>query len=200
MEIQTPAPVDVSRLKNILGNAKMLMKKVDSGDYETGHIDARALTEDGVQELQAEGVQRPASMSQPSMGASQAVGYTEEMVRNSRLPEAVKKAMIANPIQQPSLSSLSNTFSLDDVSDLVEKPMGLPNRPKTKPRQRISESTNDDSDLITISRSDLDAMIDVRLLEFFTKTYNKMITEDTIKKTINTLVKEGKLTVKKKTI
>jgi len=53
---------------------------------------------------------------------------------------------------------------------------------------------------LTISREDLDAMINVRLLEFFTQTYNKMIIEDTIKKTMSMLIKEGKITVKKKTI
>lgn len=194
--METPAPVDVSRLKNILGNAKQLMKKVDSGDYETGHVDPRALTEDGVKELQSEGVTRP-MMQQQQQQASGSVGYTEEQVRNSNLPEAVKQAMINRPIQQ--LNGLSHTFNIEDVADLAENRAMVPTKIRKSPA-RITESRQDNDDLLTISRSDLDAMIDVRLLEFFTKTYNKMITEDTIKKTINMLVKEGKLTVKKKTL
>jgi hypothetical protein len=31
--MNTPQPVDLNRLKNILGNAKNVMTKVESGDY-----------------------------------------------------------------------------------------------------------------------------------------------------------------------
>ena len=111
-----PQPVDLNRLKNILGASKAIMNKIDSGDFETGHVDARALTEDGVRELQAEGVRRPA---QQGGGPT---SYTEEMVQNSNLPPIIKKAMIERPI--PQLTNPSYTFSLDDVSDLAEdKPL-----------------------------------------------------------------------------
>jgi hypothetical protein len=197
--MDTPVPVDVSRLKSILGGARALMNKVESGDYETGHVDPRALTEDGVKKLQSEGVVRPEQQYQAQQQASNTVGYTEEQVRNSHLPEAIKQAMINRPIQQ--MNGLNHTFNLDDVSDLSEgKPMGLPKlRQPTKAPQRVNESRSNDN-MLTISREDLDAMIDVRLLEFFTQTYNKMIIEDTIKKTMSMLIKEGKITVKKKTI
>lgn len=198
--MDTPVPVDVSRLKSILGGARAIMNKVENGDYETGHVDPRALTEDGVRELQSEGVVRPEQHFQPQQyQASNTVGYTEEQVRNSNLPEAVKQLMITKPIQQ--MNGLNHTFNLDDVSDLSEgKPMGLPKiRQTPKVPQRVNESRSNDN-MLTISREDLDAMINVRLLEFFTQTYNKMIIEDTIKKTMNMLIKEGKITVKKKTI
>ena len=38
------------------------------------------------------------------------------------------------------------------------------------------------------------------LLDRVTKNYNKTLTEETIKKTINLLIKEGKLKITKKTI
>ena len=53
--MNTPPPADISKLKGILGNAKKLMGKVESGNYETGHVDGRALTEEGIKELQSEG-------------------------------------------------------------------------------------------------------------------------------------------------
>ena len=107
--------------------------------------------------------------------------------------------MIRKPIQK--INGLNHTFNLDDVSELAEeKPMGLPKlRQTAKVPQRVNESRSNDN-MLTISREDLDAMINVRLLEFFTQTYNKMIIEDTIKKTMSMLIKEGKITVKKKTI
>ena len=196
--MDVPVPIDVSRLKSILGASRALMNKVESGDYETGHIDPRALNEDGVKELKSEGVVRPEQQYHPQQ-ASNTVGYTEEQVINSHLPEAIKQAMIRKPIQK--INGLNHTFNLDDVSELAEeKPMGLPKlRQTAKVPQRVNESRSNDN-MLTISREDLDAMINVRLLEFFTQTYNKMIIEDTIKKTMSMLIKEGKITVKKKTI
>lgn len=196
--MSAPQALDLGRLKNILGNAKSIMKKVESNDFETGHIDARALTEDGVREMQAEGITRPATQS------SQSVGYTEEMVQNSHLPEAIKKAMIEKPIQQ--LNNPNYTFSLSDVAELSEdKPMGSPRIPKTTPKKKlVQESYTNNEDYITIGKGELKEivrdLVNEKLLEFFTKSYNEMITENAVKKTITLLIREGKLTPKKKTL
>ncbi len=195
MELQTPPPVDLTRLKGILGSAKKIIEK--EKNFTTGHIDARALNEDGIQEMQAEGYRAPAT--QPVAPAG---GYDRETIMNSRLPESIKKAMIENPIAQP---TMNHTFTLDDVNDLSdEKPMGLPRTPKTTPkapaRQQIQESTG----MISVTKEQLTEMVEnivnERLLEFFTKSYNQRITEDTIKRTVNTLIKEGKIAPAKKRI
>jgi len=190
--MNTPQPVDLNRLKGILGASKAIMNKVESGNFETGHVDPRGLTEDGVAQLQSEGVTRPASQT----GAAQ---YTNEMVMNSNLPEAIKKAMIDKPI--PQLTGPSYTFSLDDVSDIAhEKKMGLP---KT-PTKIVNESRSNQGDLITISKTQLNEMVNnmvnEKLLEHFTKSYNKTLTEETVKRTITTLINEGKIAPKKKTL
>lgn len=189
--METPQPVDINKLKSILGNAKAVMNKVESNTYKTGNVDARALTEEGVQELQSEGYSRPVS--------AQASTYTEEMVKNSKLPSAIKKAMLENPI--PQLTTPNHTFSLNDVSDLTEeKPMGLPRTPKT----RVVNESKQQNGLISISKEDLREMVNElvneKLLEFFVKNHNKNITEETVKRTISTLIKEGKIATKKKTI
>jgi hypothetical protein len=190
--MNSPQPVDLNKLKNILGNAKAVMNKVENNNFKTGNIDARALTEDGVQELQSEGVKRTAPQSSQ--------GYTEEMIKNSKLPPIIKKAMLENPI--PQLSGPSHTFNLDDVSDLAsEKPMGLPKTPKTTP---INESRGLQQNMLSISKDDLREMVNElvneKLLEFFIKNHNKNIMEETVKRTINTLIKEGKIAPKKKTL
>lgn len=193
-----PPPVDLNKLKGILGNAKTIMKKVETGDFETGHVDARALTEDGVMELQAEGVRRP-TQQQPQFEGHQ----YEQAVMNSGMPESVKKLMLERPIPQV---TPNYTFSLDDVSDLSdEKPIGRPSVPKTKPKQQvIRENYTQSSDIVTVSKAELkemvSAMVNERILEFMTKTNNKAITEEAVKKTISLLIKEGKLAPKKKTL
>jgi len=187
-------PLDINALKNILGNAKAIMKKVETNDYQTGNIDARALTEDGVQQLYSEGVTRPAS-SQPQ-GA-----YTQEMVENSKLPDVIKQAMIKKPI--PQLNNLNHTFSLNDVEELIDdKKMGLPKTPKTNIRKSTINETHQNEEIISVNMSELKQMVSTlvngHLLEFFTKSYNEMVTENAVKKTLNMLIKEGKLQPKKK--
>lgn len=195
-----PPPVDLNKLKGILGNAKTIMKKVETGDFETGHVDARALTEDGVMQLQAEGVSRPTQQQQQQLLEGQ---QYEEAVIKSKMPESVKKLMLERPIPQ---ATPNYTFSLDDVSDLSdEKPMGRPSVPKAKPKQQvIRENYTQSSDMITVSKTELkemvNAIVNERLLEFMTKTNNKAITEEAVKKTINLLIKEGKLAPKKKSL
>ncbi len=187
--METPAPVNINALKGILANAKKVMTKVENNDFSTGHVDARALNEDGVRELQSEGVRRP--VSSPTQEAND---YTEEQVRNSNLPPAIKEAMIKNKI--PKVSMANTSFSLEDVSDLIDKPMGLP---KTPTRRTVNESIiSNNSDMITISKSELKSMINESLANFFKQSYDKTLTEDAIKKTINMLIKEGKITVKSK--
>lgn len=195
----TPPPVDLNKLRGILGNAKTIMKKVETGDFETGHVDARALTEDGVMELQAEGVRRPAqSIQQPQFENDQ----YQQAVMKSGMPESVKKLMLERPIQQ---ATPNYTFSLDDVSDLSdEKPLPRPSVQKNTQKKAIHENNTQSSDMITVSKIELkemvNAIVNEKLLEFMTKTNNKTITEDAVKKTISLLIKEGKLIPKKKTL
>lgn len=199
---QQPPPVDLNKLKKILSASKAIMNKVESNDYTTGHVDPRALNEEGVMEMQSTGVVRSASTA-PVVPVG---GFTEEQINNSRLPAAIKKAMLEHPI--PQVTGFNTSFTLDDVSELQEKPMGHPKTPKTAPKapqkQQLRESVNNDQDTITVSKDELKEMVNSivneRLLEFFMKTSSQKITEDAVKKTLQMLIKEGKLTAKKKTI
>lgn len=183
--MSAPQPMDLNKLKGILGNAKKVMAKVETGNYETGYVDGRALTEDGVKQLQAEGVTRPSVQTM--------VDTTR--IESSRLPESIKKAMMQNPIAQP--TGLNHTFTLDDVSDIAyEKPMPTPqSRRQTvqenyqQPIQQQFGGYNEDA---------LRGMIKDVLIEYLSNEYSKNLTESVIKQTITTLINEGKITTKKK--
>lgn len=196
-----PQPVDINKLKSILGGAKSIMQKVESKDFSTGHVNARALTEEGVQELYNEGYSKPSNSAQYNTIDPTSDNYTD-VVKNSKLPDAIKRAMLDKPIPQAQ-PVLTNTFSLDDVSDMVEKPMGLPKTPKTNTRNASALTENTahyNSDMITISRAELSLLIKEEVMNFLTKSYTESLTESAIKKTITTLIKEGKIVTKKKTI
>jgi hypothetical protein len=191
--METPQPVNVNNpaLLALLRNAKKIMSKVENNDFTTGHVDGRALTEEGVAELQSEGVRRPAAAS----SINESADYTEEQVRNSKLPPAIKEAMIKNKI--PKVTMASSSFSLEDVSDLIEKPMGFPKTPVTK--RVVNENIlSNNSDMISISKTELKSMINESLAQFFKTSYDKALTEDAIKRTIQMLIKEGKISVKQK--
>jgi len=172
---QVPQPVDLSKLKGILSNAKAVMNKVDENQSNGKPLPSNNTTTNYITEEQfnaANSVQQPTQRT-----------ITKESIQNSKLPEAVKKAMLENPIQQP--NNLNHTFNLEDVSDLIERP------------KQINESIVRNNDNITVNESTLRNIIKDVLLEFLTEDYNKKLTENTIKKTINTLLKEGKIKTKR---
>jgi|ERR1044072_3228234 polyhydroxyalkanoate synthesis regulator phasin len=207
--METPSQIDLSKLKGILSGAKKLINKVETGDYTTGHIDGRALTDNGVQEMYAEGYHRP-TQTQTHMNEQQE-NYTADQVRNSNLPAAIKEAMINNPIPKINVNPFApQSFSLDDVAELQEKPVGYPQSrkpaPKQAPRQqqRLNEQAYYPQDTISVTKEQLKEMVDElvneKLIGYFMKMSAERITENAVKKTLNALVKEGKLTAKKKTI
>lgn len=189
--METPAPVDISRLKGILGNARNLMNKVESGDYETGHVDARALNEDGIQEMQNEGVKKPQQMQAPNVSA-----ISPERIAQSKMPEAIKRAMLENPIPQ---ATMGHTFSLEDLNDFAkdEKPMGLP---KANPVKRtIAQPITEQSiqNMVGLNETQVRTIVKSEMIEFLTKYFVKSLTEDVQTKVIKQLLESGKIQVKK---
>lgn len=201
--MEIPKPIDVTRLQGILGSAKAIMNKVETGDYETGSVDPRALSEDGVQEMMAEGITRPQQSVAPNMQANQPLYKNME---SSKMPTAIKEAMMKNPIPQG--NGLNHTFNLEDVQPQAQQqqqqqaPQKYPSTPNTNPQQQVQQQTigANDNGTFTVSESALRAIVNDMLLEFMTKTFAQSLSEDVIKKTIGTLIKEGKISVKKKRV
>jgi hypothetical protein len=201
--MQMPQPLDVSRLKGILGGAKAIMNKVETGDYTTGNVDGRALNEDGVQQMMAEGITRPQTSVAPQMQANQPLYKNME---TSNMPSAIKEAMMKSPIPQG--NGVNHTFNLEDVqpqaAQQVQKSVAqqYPQTPRTNPQpvyeqQQVGANGNG---TFTVSESALRAIVQDMLLEFMTQTFTQNLSEDVIKKTIGTLIKEGKINVKKKRV
>jgi len=194
-----PQPVDINKLKNILGNAKKIMQVTENGNYKTGNIDGSRLVEDTNTYLDANQVPSEYITQTNSYGLdpTRGISYNEQNVLNSRLPENIKKIMLEQPIPQV---SMGHTFNLSDVSDLLdEKPMPAPAaRPRAnKMVNETVNSYNHNSDLITINKNELKDIIKDVLVEYLFNDYSKNLTESVIKKTINTLIKEGKISPKK---
>jgi hypothetical protein len=193
--MDTPAPVNLAALKGILANAKKVMNKVEENSTPTNAKKSVRESYDDYNNYQQpmynemderEPVYENFTPSTPSQMQPQM--YTPEQVMASKLPPAIKEAMLKNPI--PQLQGPPSKFSLEDLGDLVEQPQRKP--------QPLRESSGNHQPQMSIDANMLKAMVKEAVAEYFKESYEKRITETTIAKTINLLIKEGKLQTKKK--
>ena len=198
-----PKPVDISALSGILGKAKQVMNVVESREPEKKSTKSRDFDpRDSYNQplYDSTPVYSEADEREPiyenyqsaSQGAVANSNYTPEQIMASNLPPAIKEAMLNKPI--PRLSGPPSKVSAEAIAKLTGATIRKPNEGMS--RQVIKEGTN--SDMITINRVDLQNMIDESINRFFKQVYDKTVTEETIKKTINTLIKEGKIQTKRK--
>jgi len=192
VKMEMPSQIPASALSKMLGNAKKIMDKVNN----TNPI---VLSEQSLKGSEYDSVEEPIQYND-QMGDVSSYGpsdYTDEQVINSRLPQNIKEAMMKNRIPQTTMNS---TFTLEDVSDLDDIKM-TPNKrnPILKtPQVNINERVINNSDMVTISRTELKDLIQESLISFLKGSYEKNLTEATITKTINLLISQGKIGVKDK--
>lgn len=206
-----PQPVNLNALSGILARSKQVMNKVEvtkpintrSGQiaesYENSYDESYYNESDEREPIYEQILQhQPNNQQGMQHEVLGPIDYNEEIVKNSKLPQNIKDLMIAHPIKQLSTVT-APTFTNEQIAAIKGNPiMGNNQRPKLQP-QRIQEQARPMSnDMITISKADLKEMINEGISTFFKQVYDKTLTEETIKKTINLLIKEGKIGVKKK--
>lgn len=198
--METPPPVDVNKLKSILTNAKKIMKVTDekfskgapsggrmSESYNNQTVDTPFYNETDEKEL----VYESKLTSQ-----AEARDYTAQDIMNSKMPDNIKQAMLTKPIPKLSYGSVTSAFGLEGLEDLIEKPMK--NQNIAQRMTPIMESVKGSTEpMVTLSISQLNEIIDNRLNKALAEMFTKTVSEQTIKKTINTLIKEGKINAKK---
>lgn len=200
------------RLLEMLGNARNVMNKVESGDFTTGNIDTTSLNAiDGTKLTDSMAVTNHDSYNQGNnRGYNQGnqPRYVSENgegtpgVAAKNLPKAIQDLMKNHPIEQPRPTASGRGFSLADVQSLVvNKPQS--SNPINEVRQinkevnEILNSKNNTGDMVLVSKAELKNAINETLLNFMT-TFSNNLKEVTIKETINMLIREGKINVTKK--
>jgi|TARA_R110000824_G_scaffold106610_17_gene252135 hypothetical protein len=187
-----------------LMRAKQTMDTLEGGNYKVDHTTVQSRMASNSAPL----LESLPEGAVPQTNAARPMGTpTVDKINNSRLPDSVKRLMIDNPIPQMEMGSGGGpTFSMDDI-----KGMGPSNPQQQQPQQyapqqyaqqQVNETVVTNSQgkmLITLTEAELDKKINDALMDFMAKTFAKNLTENTIKKTISTLIKEGKLKVKAKT-
>jgi len=197
--------VDKEKLMAMLSGAKKVMNKVESGNYSKGNIPESSLQSENVEYLK----ELPQGVN-PQSNPTRQMRTDYPNLNTSKLPENIKRAMIENPIPKIEMGSGGGpTFSIDDVRELAnEKYSNQMSQQRYAPQQQqyapqqVNEMhiTNSKGQmLITMTEAELDKKIQDALMSFMTTTFTKSLTENTIKQTITTLIREGKLRVKPKT-
>lgn len=104
-------PISGETLMQRLASAKKVMSKVDSGDYTTGHINRDALETDDL----SEGIMPQniiPEQYQERVNTKPVGTPTIDKINQSKLPDAIKRAMIEKPIDQ-SVTGISLGETLD---------------------------------------------------------------------------------------
>ena len=93
---------NISTLQQSLINAKRVMNKVDSGSFTKGESSLPS-TQNTMPNINMESVQEHLPPAQPSFSSAPPnlkpkANLTEEKIKNSKLPDAIKRVMIDSPI------------------------------------------------------------------------------------------------------
>ncbi len=167
-----------------LVQAKKVMNKVDGGNYQRGHVNETVLRSNP-EELNVSEVNAP---------TQKPANYTPNKVMESKLPDAIKRAMIENPIPQISLSDSLDMDFVKNTKKLMEAE-GVATKPKqTSSSRSIPQSSNIDmNEIAIIIENTVRKVLDEKLNQILTAQQTLSINENLVLKVGDSVFK-GKIT------
>ena len=185
---QGKGTISSNDLMQKLVNAKKVMNKVDGGNYERGHVNESMLLSDPSELMES---QTPQQVNTRPVGGNLNV----DKIQNSKLPDAIKRAMIEHPIEQMPSISLYETLDMDFVKGakrLMEQE-GVSSK-KTQPQQRQSVSSNIDMNAIAVLiENTVRKVMDEKLNQILSASTTASINENLVLKVGDSIFK-GKIT------
>ena len=166
---------DINRLKDILTKSKAVMKKTEEqlGSTNTRNGNTTYVNEGEEKEMPnlTEQFTQKYGMSDGKLSKSVAPkGGNYPNMSKSKMPDAIKKAMMENPIDIPENPFSVGSFDLEDVPELVEQP-------KQMVRESVeTKTTNIDTNTIRqIVREEIEGVVRDVVGEYLDKS---LVTED----------------------
>jgi len=185
---QGQGAISQNDLMKKLVQAKKVMNKVDGGNYERGHVNESMLLSDPSELME---MQTPQQTNTKPVGGNLSV----DRIQNSKLPDAIKKAMIDHPIEQMPSISLNETLDMDFVKGakrLMEQE-GVSSK-KVQPQQRQSVSSNIDMNAIAVLiENTVRKVMDEKLNQILSASTTSSINENLVLKVGDSIFK-GKIT------
>jgi hypothetical protein len=178
--------ISSSDLMKKLVQAKKVMNKVDGGDYERGNINEAALLS-SPEEI----INQPVEYSQPTQHKQSVVD--KNRIENSKLPDAIKRAMMENPIPQISLSDNLDMDFVKGAKRLMEQEgLGKKQPPKQQPTFQQPQ-TMDMNALSLMIENTVRKVLDEKLNQILIAQETKSINENLVLKVGDSIFK-GKIT------
>jgi len=173
-------------LMHRLVQAKKVMNKVDGGNYEKGAINENILYSNP-EDL--------TSMDMPVQQTRTAPAPSIEKIQNSKLPDAIKKAMIDNPIPQISLNESLDMDFLKGAKRLMEQEGVSTKKPQqqSQTRQASSMSNVDMNSIAVLIENTVRKVMDEKLNQLLSAQQTASINENLVLKVGDSIFK-GKIT------
>jgi len=178
-------PISSNDLMQRLAQAKKVMNKVDGGNYERGHVNEEMLRSNPEDLMNSQDLPQQSSTKQMGMPSV-------DKIQNSKLPDAIKKAMIENPIQQISLNDTLDMDFLKGAKRLMEQE-GL-GKKQPQQKQVVQYNSNIDMGAIaTLIENTVRKVMDEKLNQILTASTTSSINENLVLKVGDSIFK-GKIT------
>ena len=178
---------DLTSLQQSLINAKKVMNKVDGGNVPSGNM---SLPQGNINEALTQLPQNVAQLPNVENGMSEArrdmspkSNMTEDRINNSKLPDAIKRLMISNPI--PDVPMGSSMGLSEEFIGGVKEAMNKQDIPTSSHRleQTITESIIPTSTKNKMTKSSLKSIIKESVKELIDDVVTNKINESVNMKT-----------------
>jgi hypothetical protein len=183
---QGQGSISQNDLMKKLVQAKKVMNKVDGGNFERGHVNESMLLSDPSELME---MQTPQQVNTRPVGTNMNV----DKIQNSKLPDAIKRAMIEHPIEQMQSISLNETLDMDFVKG-AKRLMEQEGVSSKKPQQRQTSGGNIDMNAIAILiENTVRKVMDEKLNQILSASTTSSINENLVLKVGDSIFK-GKIT------
>jgi hypothetical protein len=191
MSQQGNGVISQNDLMKKLVQSKKVMNMVDGGNYERGNVNEDIIMSSPDELMENTNIQ--------SNRATRPVGNVNpDKIQNSRLPEAIKRAMIEHPIEQMPSISLNETLDMDFIKGakrLMEQE-GVSTKQKTVvpfSKQQTQSSNIDMNVIATLIENTVRKVMDEKLNQILTAQQTQTINENLVLKVGDSVFK-GKIT------
>jgi hypothetical protein len=186
-------PISANSLMEKLAKASKVMQKVEGGNFTRGNVNESMLSDDMGYEhgLNSNGIPeqfQPQQYNVPNLDASK--------IQNSKLPDAIKKAMMENPISQISLGETLDMDFVKGAKRLIEQENRANNPSKSNQQSKPVQNVGGNIDMNAIAvliENTVRKVMDEKLNQILTAQTTSTINENLVLKVGDSIFK-GKIT------
>jgi hypothetical protein len=163
-----------------LVQAKKVLNKVETGDFERGNVNEEILRSnpEDIQDVPNNTVRQPQTSN-------------IQKIQDSKLPEAIKRAMIENPIPQISLSDSLDLNFIEKTKKLMESE-GVATKKTTQSSKSSTSPQVNSSDLVKQLTPIIENIVRKTVMEIMDTKLNQILTaQQTLSINENLVLKVG---------